>query len=111
LLIKQYAEQLKSKLPGPLQACTAVHANDTCSWSLLITLCVGCLLWLCGWNQSSASLVCFTNAQVSRATLLLLLLLLLLLQEHYCLALGVAGQGCGWLAEGLQLDQLRALGS
>ncbi|WIA20144.1 hypothetical protein OEZ85_005994 [Tetradesmus obliquus] len=34
-----------------------------------------------------------------------------LMQEHYCLALGVTGQGCSWLAEGLQLDQLRALGS
>ncbi|KAF6261105.1 S-adenosyl-L-methionine-dependent methyltransferase [Scenedesmus sp. NREL 46B-D3] len=34
-----------------------------------------------------------------------------LLQEHYCLALGVTGQGCGWLEQGLQLEQLRALGS
>jgi hypothetical protein len=33
------------------------------------------------------------------------------LQEHYCLALGVTGQDCSWLADGLQLEQLRALGS
>jgi hypothetical protein len=64
-----------------------------------------------GRNIKSLLWICAPNVVGTRLKEVCVLAVMLLLQEHYCLALGVTGMDCSWLAAGLQLEQLRALNS